>query len=89
MSFRYHFAGRSLSLYILPDEYDGSYLYESSRITRAAALALRARAALYFGNYIEAEASAGKVISEGQDVYKRQILEQAVQHTGRSDLYYC
>lgn len=50
---------------ILPDEYDGSYLYESSRITRAAALALRARAALYFGNYIEAEASAGKVISEG------------------------
>ena len=28
-------------------------------------LALRARAALYFGNYIEAEASAGKVISEG------------------------
>mgnify|MGYP000414634505 CR=1 FL=1 len=30
---------------ILPDEYDGSYLYESSRITRAAALALRARAA--------------------------------------------
>ena len=27
---------------ILPDEYDGSYLYESSRITRAAALALRA-----------------------------------------------
>ena len=51
-------------LEILPDEYDGSYLYESSRITRAAALALRARAALYFGNYIEAEASAGKVISE-------------------------
>ena len=28
-------------------------------------MALRARAALYFGNYIEAEASAGKVISEG------------------------
>ena len=51
--------------FILSDEYDGSYLYESSRITRAAALALRARAALYFGNYIEAEASAGKVISEG------------------------
>ena len=32
---------------ILPDEYDGSYLYESSRITRAAALALRARAPLF------------------------------------------
>lgn len=28
-------------------------------------LALRARAALYFGNYAEAEASAGKIISEG------------------------
>lgn len=50
---------------VLPDEYDGSYLYETSRITRAAALSLRARAALYFGNYAEAEASAGKVISEG------------------------
>lgn len=50
---------------ILPDSYDGSYRYESSRITRAAALALRARAALYFGNYPEAEASAGKIIEEG------------------------
>ncbi len=50
---------------ILPDSYDGSYLNETSRITRAAALSLRARAALYFGNYAEAEVSAGKVITEG------------------------
>ena len=50
---------------ILPDSYEGGYLYETSRITRAAALSLRARAALYFGNYAEAEASAGKVIEEG------------------------
>lgn len=50
---------------ILPDSYNGSYLYETGRITRAGALALRARAALYFGNYAEAEASAGKIISEG------------------------
>lgn len=50
---------------ILPDTYDGSYLNESSRITRAAALSLRARAALYFGNFAEAESSAGKVIAEG------------------------
>ena len=50
---------------ILPDSYDGSYRYESSRITRAAALALRARAALYFGNFTEAETSAGKIIEEG------------------------
>lgn len=51
---------------ILPNSYTGGYLNESSRITRAAALALRARAALYFGNFAEAEASAGKVISEGK-----------------------
>ncbi len=50
---------------ILPDSYDGSKYNETSRITRAAALSLRARAALYFGNYTEAEASAGLVISEG------------------------
>lgn len=50
---------------ILPDSYDGSFLYESGRVTRAAALSLRARAALYFGNYPEAETSADKVISEG------------------------
>lgn len=50
---------------ILPDSYKGGYLYESGRITRAAALALRARAALYFGNFAEAEASAGLIISEG------------------------
>lgn len=50
---------------VLPDSYDGSKYNEASRITRAAALSLRARAALYFGNYAEAEASAGLVISEG------------------------
>lgn len=32
---------------ILPDSYNGSYMYETGRITRAGALALRARAALY------------------------------------------
>jgi len=51
---------------ILPQSYDGSYLNEKGRITRSGALALRARAALYFGNYQEAEKSAGLVISEGQ-----------------------
>lgn len=50
---------------VLPDSYDGSYLYESGRITRAAALSLRARAALYFGNFAEAEISATLVITEG------------------------
>ncbi len=50
---------------ILPNGYDGSDCYEKGRITRAAALALRARAALYFGDYVVAEESAGLVISEG------------------------
>ena len=50
---------------ILPDEYDGSEYNEKGRITRAAALSLRARSALYFGNFAEAEKSAGLVISEG------------------------
>lgn len=50
---------------VLPDKYDGGKMYEPGRITRAAALALRARAALYFGNFAEAEKSAGLVISEG------------------------
>lgn len=50
---------------ILPDEYNGNKLYEAGRITRAAALSVRARAALYFGNYQEAEKSAALVINEG------------------------
>ena len=72
---------------ILPDEYDGSYLYESSRITRAAALALRARAALYFGNYIEAEASAGKVISEGHHSLFRVTSLNAAQQQEADEIY--
>ncbi|MCS3268616.1 hypothetical protein NXX78_24280 [Bacteroides fragilis] len=43
---------------ILPDSYNGSYLYETGRIT-VPVLCHSARAALYFGNYAEAEASAG------------------------------
>lgn len=49
---------------ILPESYKGGYLHESGRITRWGALALRARAALYFGNYAEAEASANEVITK-------------------------
>ena len=49
---------------MLPDTYNGSYLSESGRITRAASLALRARAALYFGNFAEAEKSAELIINE-------------------------
>ncbi|WP_316820819.1 RagB/SusD family nutrient uptake outer membrane protein [Pedobacter gandavensis] len=51
---------------ILPKNYTGGYLKEKGRITRSGALALRARAALYFGNFAEAEKSANLVITEGQ-----------------------
>lgn len=56
---------------VLPDKYDGGKMYETGRIRRAAALALRARAALYFENYTEAEKSATAVINEGHhDLFK-------------------
>lgn len=52
---------------ILPDSYPGSgECYEKGRITRSGALGLRARAALYFANYVEAEKSAGEIITEGR-----------------------
>lgn len=50
---------------ILPVSYQGGFLNETGRITRGAALALRARAALYFGNFTEAEESARNVIDLG------------------------
>ena len=50
---------------VLPNSYSGGYLNETGRITRAAALALKARAALYFGDYKTAEEASGKIISEG------------------------
>lgn len=48
---------------ILPASYPGGKMYETGRITSGAALALRARAALYFKNYEEAEKSADAVIA--------------------------
>lgn len=50
----------------LPQNYAGGYLNEKGRITRSGALALRARAALYFGNFAEAEKSSNLIITEGQ-----------------------
>lgn len=52
---------------ILPDSYPGSgECYEKGRITRSGALGLRARAALYFANYAEAEKSAYEIITGGR-----------------------
>ncbi|MGL4520578.1 MAG: RagB/SusD family nutrient uptake outer membrane protein [Phocaeicola sp.] len=62
----------------LPERYQGGYLNETSRITKGAALALRARAALYYGNYAEAEASAKGVMNiSGYDLFKVTSLTDA------------
>lgn len=49
----------------LPDKYSGGFLNEKTRITKYAALSLKARAALYFGDYRTAEDAAKKVIDSG------------------------
>ncbi|WP_373802752.1 RagB/SusD family nutrient uptake outer membrane protein [Bacteroides heparinolyticus] len=51
---------------VLPAKYSGGNMNEVGRITRWGALALRARAALYFGNYVEAEKSAGEIIDKSE-----------------------
>lgn len=51
---------------ILPHSYKGGFLQEVGRVTQYAAWALRARAALYFGKYDEAERSAKRVIDSNQ-----------------------
>lgn len=63
---------------ILPNSYPGGYLMETGRITRAAALAVRARAALYFGQYDIAAEAAGKIISEGHhSLFRLETLNEA------------
>lgn len=68
---------------VLPARYDGGYLNESGRITSSAAQALRARAALYFGNFAEAEASAKKVMESGNhSLFKLTSLSADQQQEG-------
>lgn len=63
---------------ILPEKYTGGYLNEAGRVTRYAALALRARAALYFGNFAEAESSAKAVMnSRLYSLYRTTALDEA------------
>lgn len=50
---------------ILPEKYTGGYLNEKGRITKWAALALKARAALYFGDYKLAETTAKDIMDHG------------------------
>lgn len=49
----------------LPENYSGGYPNEKGRITKYAALSLKARAALYFGDYALAESTAKEVIDNG------------------------
>lgn len=49
----------------LPENYTGGYSKEKGRITKGTALALKARAALYFGNYEQAELAAKAVMDLG------------------------
>lgn len=51
---------------ILPESYNGDTMNERGRITANAANALRARAALYFNNFPEAEKSAKAIIDSKQ-----------------------
>lgn len=50
---------------VLPKTYSGGYLNEKGRITKYAAVALKARAALYFGEYALAESLAKEVMDNG------------------------
>lgn len=74
---------------ILPNSYSGGYLQEKGRITNNGALALRARAALYFGDYEEAEKSAMAVMESGQySLFRVTSLSEAQQQEAdEMDLY--
>lgn len=65
----------------LPESYSGSGEFnEKGRITKYAALALRARAALYFGDYASAEADARAVMESGKyELFKVTELSEAQQ----------
>lgn len=71
---------------VLPNSYSGGYLNETGRITRAAALALKARAALYFGDYKTAEEASGKIISEGHHSLFRITSLNAAQQQEASEM---
>lgn len=74
---------------VLPENYAGGYLNETGRITRSGALALRARAALYFGDFEEAEKSATAVMESGKhSLFRLTALNDAQQkEADEMDLY--
>lgn len=74
---------------LLPESYSGGFMNEAGRVTRYAALALRSRAALYFGNYAEAEKSAKAVMESGKySLFRLTSLNAAQeQEAEEMDLY--
>ena len=74
---------------ILPQSYVGGFLQEAGRITKTGALALRARAALYFNNFQEAEKSSKAVMQSGQhSLFRLTTLNEAQQKEAKEmDLF--
>ena len=63
---------------ILPEKYTGGYPNEKGRITKYACLSLKARAALYFGDYALAETTAKEVMDKGGfSLFKISSLSEA------------
>ncbi len=50
---------------ILPEKYAGGYPNEKGRMTKYATLAVKAKAALYFGDYATAEATTKEIMDKG------------------------
>lgn len=65
---------------LLPEKYAGGYPNEKGRITKYAALAAKARAALYFGDYAMAESTAKEIMDKGgYSLFKISQLSDAQQ----------
>lgn len=73
----------------LPEKYSGSYPNEKGRVTKYAALSLKARAALYFGDYSTAESTAKEIIDNGGfSLFRISSLSEAQQkEADEMDLY--
>lgn len=73
----------------LPEKYSGSYPNEKGRVTKYAALSLKARAALYFGDYSTAESTAKEIMDNGGfSLFRISSLSEAQQkEADEMDLY--
>lgn len=74
---------------MLPEKYSGGYPNEKGRITKWAALAIKARAALYFGDYALAEKTAKEIMDSGVfSLFKiNQLSEMQQKEANEMDLF--